>query len=80
MTPSGPDMPRIGGPATSALAAVGVTRLEQVAAMREADVLALHGMGPKAIRLLRAAMAEGGLAFHDDDGGRGSSGGGGSSG
>jgi hypothetical protein len=38
-------------------------RLEQVAAMREADVAALHGVGPRAITLLRAALADRGLAF-----------------
>lgn len=66
MIPSGPGLPRIGAPATSALAAVGVTSLEQVATMQEADLTALHGVGPKAIRLLNAAMAERGLAFRDD--------------
>jgi DNA-directed RNA polymerase alpha subunit len=71
MTEPGPDLPRIGGPATNALAAIGVTRLDQVAAMREADLLAIHGVGPKAVRLLHAAIAERGLAFRDDDGGTG---------
>ncbi len=66
MTPDGPDLPRIGAPASRALATVGVTRLEHVAAMREAEVMALHGVGLKAIRLLRTAMAERGLAFRPD--------------
>ena len=68
MTGSSPDLPRIGAPATNALAAIGVTRLEQVAAMREADLLALHGVGPKAVQLLRAAMAQRGLRFRDAGG------------
>ena len=67
MTPPGPDLPRIGAPATNALAGIGVTSLEAVAALREADLLALHGVGPKAVRLLRAALAERGLALRDDD-------------
>jgi predicted flap endonuclease-1-like 5' DNA nuclease len=58
-----PDLPRIGAPATRALASIGVVRLDQVAAMREADVAALHGVGPKAITLLRAALADRSLAF-----------------
>jgi len=66
---TGPDLPKIGAPATRALVAAGVTRLEQVAEMREADLGALHGVGPRAILLLRAAMAERGLAFRDGDDG-----------
>ena len=53
-------LPRsIGRPASAALALVGVTRLEQVAAMTDRELLALHGVGPKAVRLLREAIAEG---------------------
>ena len=63
MTAQAPDLPRIGAPATRALASIGVVRLDQVAAMREAEVAALHGVGPKAITLLRAALADRGLAF-----------------
>ncbi len=63
MTAQTPDLPRIGAPATRALASIGVVRLDQVAAMREADVAALHGVGPRAITLLRAALADRGLAF-----------------
>lgn len=60
------DFPKIGGPATSALLAAGYTRLEQLAAVREADLLKLHGMGPKAIRILKEALAERGLSFADN--------------
>jgi predicted flap endonuclease-1-like 5' DNA nuclease len=53
-------LPRgIGRPATAALALVGVTRLEQAAAMTDRELLALHGVGPKAVRLLRETIAEG---------------------
>ena len=31
--------------------------------MSKADLLKLHGMGPKAIELLRQALAERGLSF-----------------
>ncbi|MFB7722185.1 MULTISPECIES: DNA-binding protein [unclassified Nocardia] len=57
-------LPRgIGAPATRALTAAGYSRLEQLAGVPEAELLALHGVGPKAIRLLGAALAEQGLAF-----------------
>lgn len=56
-------LPRIGMPATNALAVEGVTTLEQVATWSERDLLALHGVGPKAIRILREAMSERGMDF-----------------
>lgn len=58
------DLPRgIGAPARRALAAAGIDRLEQLAQFRETDLLRLHGLGPKAMRLLREALAERGLSF-----------------
>lgn len=48
-------LPAIGSPATRALAAAGITRSSQLADYSEQDLLALHGVGPKAIRLLREA-------------------------
>lgn len=61
--PTGTALPRIGAPATRALRAVGITTLEQVAAMTEAELAALHGVGPMAIGRLREAMAERGMSF-----------------
>lgn len=49
------ELPRIGSPATRALASIGVTRRSQLADYSEQDLLALHGFGPKAIRLLSEA-------------------------
>jgi uncharacterized protein YdhG (YjbR/CyaY superfamily) len=40
-----------------ALAAAGYTHLAQIAPLPDAALLALHGVGPKAVRLLRAALA-----------------------
>ncbi len=58
------DFPKsIGRPATGALLAAGYTRLEQLTHIREADIKALHGVGPKAISILRAALAEKGWSF-----------------
>lgn len=55
---SGTPLPAIGAPATRALTLIGVTTLEQVIEYSEAELLALHGVGPKVIPLLRAALAE----------------------
>lgn len=60
------DLPKIGQPATRALAQIGCVRLDQVATMSERDLLALHGVGPKAVRILRDALAERGMAFAPD--------------
>ncbi|WP_116109282.1 helix-hairpin-helix domain-containing protein [Amycolatopsis ruanii] len=58
------DLPRaIGRPATRAIADAGITTLDQVAALTEAELLALHGMGPKAMRILREALAETGRSL-----------------
>ncbi|MEU0646282.1 hypothetical protein [Streptomyces umbrinus] len=55
------DLPRaIGNPATRALANVGITTLAQVAEMSEAELLAMHGVGPKAVRLLGEALGAAG--------------------
>jgi DNA-directed RNA polymerase alpha subunit len=57
------DFPKTSNPATSALLEAGYTRLEQLTQVTEADLLKLHGMGPKAVRLLREALAEKGWSF-----------------
>ncbi|WP_437479948.1 DNA-binding protein [Sorangium sp. So ce1014] len=46
----------IGKPATRALAAAGVTRLDQVTRFSEAELLAIHGVGPKAVGVIKAAL------------------------
>ncbi len=50
-------------PAVRALTGAGYTRLEQLAGVQEAELLKLHGMGPKGIRTLRAALEARGLSF-----------------
>lgn len=59
--------PGLARPAQRALKAAGYTRLEQLASVTEADLLKLHGMGPKAIETLRQALAAQGMAFAGDD-------------
>ena len=63
MTP--PDgFPRgIGRPATGALLAAGYTDLAQLDGVPEDDLLRMHGVGPKAVAVLREALAERGLAL-----------------
>jgi hypothetical protein len=64
MTPD--ELPKIGAPATRALASIGVTQLSQLTSHRTDELLALHGCGPRAIKLLQQAMDEQGLTFCDD--------------
>lgn len=60
------DLPRaIGGPATRALAGAGLTTLAAVADLSRAEVQDLHGVGPKAVRLLDEALAASGRRFRD---------------
>ena len=61
------DLPAtIGRPATQALHGAGYTHLAQLMAVATSDLLALHGVGPKAIRLLREALAAQGQSFADE--------------
>jgi hypothetical protein len=47
-------LPRnIGAPATRALTAAGYTELRQLADVPVVDLKKLHGVGPKALRLLQ---------------------------
>ncbi len=48
-------LPYIGKPAASALEAIGVTKASQLKDFTEKELLAIHGIGPKAIRMLREA-------------------------
>lgn len=57
------DFPKTSAPAQRALNAAGYYRLEQLTQISEAELLRLHGMGPKAIGILRQALQEKGLAF-----------------
>jgi len=50
-------------PAIRALAAAGFTSLDQLANASERQLTALHGMGPKALEILRRALAERGKSF-----------------
>lgn len=63
-TPRASDLPpRLANPAKRALAGAGIWRLEQLAALSEAEVKKLHGIGPNALNQLRRALAAQGLGF-----------------
>jgi hypothetical protein len=54
------------GPALRALAHAGIRSLTQVAKRTERELATLHGMGPKALRILSAGLAAHGLQFRHD--------------
>ncbi|WP_404383724.1 MGMT family protein [Knoellia locipacati] len=55
---TGTAIPHTSNPAARALAAAGITTLEELSEWRRSDVLALHGTGPKALGMLDLALAE----------------------
>ncbi|OXS59833.1 hypothetical protein B1A99_09845 [Cohnella sp. CIP 111063] len=58
-----PFPPGMSRPALQALEVAGITSLEDIARHSEAELLKLHGFGPKSIRILRPALEQIGLAF-----------------
>lgn len=56
-------LPKVGQPATRALATIGVFTLEQLSEHTEKELSELHGMGPKGIRILKEAMKEKNISF-----------------
>jgi hypothetical protein len=60
------DLPKISQPARRALAGMGIERLEQLTEFSEAEIEHLHGMGPKALGILRQALADKDLSFADE--------------
>ncbi|WP_030268180.1 helix-hairpin-helix domain-containing protein [Streptomyces sp. NRRL B-24484] len=58
------DLPRnIGAPATRALLGAGYTRLDELAGVPVGELKKLHGMGPKALERLQAALTERGKSL-----------------
>jgi 3-deoxy-D-arabino-heptulosonate 7-phosphate (DAHP) synthase len=49
-------LPKVGAPATRALNAAGYTALRQLAGVPRAELARLHGMGPKALGIIEAAL------------------------
>ncbi len=58
------DLPdAIGKTAARGLSVTGITSLQRVADHSRKELLAIHGVGPKAIDILAAALAARGLDF-----------------
>jgi predicted flap endonuclease-1-like 5' DNA nuclease len=55
------ELPKIGAPATRALNNAGYTSLGQLAGVPRAELAKLHGMGPKALRIIEDNLAKQGL-------------------
>jgi 3-deoxy-D-arabino-heptulosonate 7-phosphate (DAHP) synthase len=49
-------LPKLGAPATRALNAAGYTALRQLAGVPRTELAKLHGMGPKALGIIEAAL------------------------
>ena len=57
----------LASPARRALAAAGFTRLDQFTTISEAELLKLHGLGPKAVDAIKRALHESNLAFAKEE-------------
>jgi predicted flap endonuclease-1-like 5' DNA nuclease len=55
----------IGGPALRALAHAGVRSVDDLTQWTEADLAKLHGMGPKALGVLRDALEASGRTLRE---------------
>ncbi len=51
------------GPSLRALAVAGVRSMDELTRWTEKELGALHGMGPKGVRILREALAASGKRF-----------------
>ena len=56
----------VSGPALRALNVAGVRSMSDLTRWTETDLAALHGMGPKALAVLRSALADAGRTFRDE--------------
>lgn len=59
----GEEFPFIGAPAYRALNNIGIEELSDLTKYTEKELLALHGFGPKALKLLSETLHQKGLAF-----------------
>jgi len=58
--------PGIGGPALRALSSAGIRSMADLTNFSETELAALHGMGPRALGLLRDALFASGWSFRRD--------------
>lgn len=62
-TPETGFLSKISAPARRALENIRITSLPQLAQYSEKEILALHGMGPKALTILKQELKNNGLTF-----------------
>lgn len=60
-------LPNIGRPAGNALNHIGITTLEEVSKLDEKTLLKIHGVGPKAVKILKAEMDQKKLEFQNPE-------------
>lgn len=58
-------LPNIGKPAENTLKTIGFTTIEQVSTLDKATLSKMHGVGPKAIKILEQALADHNLTFQN---------------
>ncbi len=60
------DLPNeMGKTAPRELHSAGISSLAEAAAHTEQELLSIHGVGPKSIRILKAALAQKGMSIRD---------------
>lgn len=57
----------IGKPTLRVLESANIVRLDQLSSISQEELLKLHGVGPKAVRILSDALAEKGMCFAPPD-------------
>lgn len=55
------ELPKVSAPAARALTSAGYIQLRQLANVPRSELSRLHGMGPKALRIIEEALAAHGL-------------------
>jgi hypothetical protein len=64
MTDAATEFPKgLGAPATRALVGAGYSKLSELAGVPASKLKRLHGMGPKALRVLQEALEETGQSL-----------------
>ncbi len=61
----GQEFPQIGAPALRAISSLGITKLSDLTKYSEAELLELHGFGPKALELLKKALKKEDKSFRN---------------
>jgi hypothetical protein len=57
------DLPKLAAPAQRALAGAGIQNLKDLTKFSEAQIKALHGIGPNALKELNRALKANGISF-----------------